>query len=43
MRRIVNALYYSAPFIEAGRQAILFMVELVLTALFSADTHHRGV
>lgn len=34
MRRIVNAFYDSALFV-----ATLFMVELVLTALFSADTH----
>lgn len=38
---IVNAFYDSALFIEAGRLAVLFMVEFVLTALFSADTQHR--
>lgn len=41
LRCIVNAFYDLALFIEAGRPAALFMVELVPTAIFSADTPHR--
>lgn len=30
-----------SPFMEAGRPATSFMAELLLTALFPADTQHR--